>query len=67
MPSKLEAKHNTYAHDTETTYPNAPCLMSLNSSENKGGPDRESHTEGRLVSPCGDPLKIFFGNHMIFA
>ena len=34
-PSKLEAKHDMYAHDTETTYPNAPCLMSLNSSENK--------------------------------
>jgi len=28
-------------------------------SANKGGPDRESRTEGRLVSPCGDPLKFF--------
>ena len=33
----------------------------------KGGPGRESRTEGRLVSSLGNPLKNFFlGGHMIF-
>src|SRR5258708_6986021 len=33
----------------------------------KGGPGRESCTEGRLVSSLGNPLKFFFlGGHMIF-
>jgi len=36
-----------------------PVLVSFRAQHPKGGPDRESRTEGWLVSPCGDPLKFF--------